>query len=253
MSDVQLFGFICGTVTVKKKAAIDDGVGYLTMPIPAYLVTHPKGNVLFDTGMHADLLDPGSVRLGPLAKYNKIAFEPGQHILAQLANLGLRPSDIKYVVNSHLHFDHAGGNGCFPDATMLVQRAEWEAAHDPDLVARNGFNPHDYDVGKVVCIEGRRDVHGDGAIEIFPTYGHTPGHQCLLVRTSDRRIVLSGDACYLRENVERCMVSRLSYNVGQARDALKQLAELQREGAELLIGHDAEQWTTLPRAPQAIA
>ncbi|HSW20029.1 MAG TPA: N-acyl homoserine lactonase family protein [Ramlibacter sp.] len=253
MSDIQLFGFICGTVTMKKKAAIDDGVGYITLPIPAYLVTHPKGNVLFDTGLHADLLSPESGRLGALARYNEIAFEPGQHILAQLAKLNLGPSDIAYVVNSHLHYDHAGGNSCFPNATMLVQRAEWEAAHDPELMVRNAFNPLDYDVGRIVCIEGRHDVHGDGAIEIFPSYGHTPGHQCLLVRTSDRRIVLSGDACYLTENVERCMVSRLSYNVGQARDALKYLADLQREGAELLIGHDPAQWSTLPRAPQAIA
>ena len=253
MSDVQLFGFICGTVTMKKRAAIDDATGFITMPIPAYLVTHPKGNVLFDTGLHADLLDPACERIGALAKYNKLAFEPEQHILAQLARLGLGPADIAYVVNSHLHYDHAGGNSCFPESTVLVQKTEWQAAHDPGLIVRNAFNPQDYNVGRVVCIEGRHDVHGDGTIEIFPSYGHTPGHQCLLVRASGRRIVLSGDTCYLMENVQRCAVSRLSYNVGQARDALRHLADLQRDGAELLIGHDAEQWSTLPRAPQAIA
>src|SRR5436190_16852250 len=118
MTRMQLLGFTCGTVTMKKRAAIDEGVGMVTMPITAYLITHPRGNVLFDTGPHADLLDPASKRLGDLSKYMTLSFQPEDHILARLASAGVQPDDIAVVVNSHLHYDHAGGNSSFPGATV---------------------------------------------------------------------------------------------------------------------------------------
>lgn len=256
MTKMQLFGFTCGTVTMKKRALIDDGEGLITLPITAYLITHPRGNVLFDTGPHAELLDPASARLGGMAKYMTVTFRPEDHIVERLGEVGLKPSDIAAIVNSHLHYDHAGGNAAFPEATVYVQRREWEAAHAADMVARNGYNPSDYEIpaaSHVVCVDGERDLYGDGTILLLPTYGHTPGHQCLLLRIGGRVIILSGDACYLGENVERCRASRLSFNVGDAQFSLERLAAMKRQGAELIIGHDPQQWSQLPHAPAAIA
>ena len=253
---MQLFGLHCGNVTMSKRAAIDDGAGRITLPITAYLITHPRGHVLFDTGLHADLLDPACGRLGDLSRYVTLAFRPEDHIVARLATLELTPSDIAVVVNSHLHYDHAGGNGAFAQARFFVQRREWEAANDPALTARNGYNPDDYrvaDASRVVCVDGELDLYGDGSITLLPTYGHTPGHQCLLVRIGWRVMLLSGDCCYLRENVERCKASRLSFDFGAAQSSLERLVQLQRQGVELIIGHDPEQWRDLPHAPAAIA
>lgn len=253
---MQLFGFQCGSVTMKKRAAIDDGVGMVTMPITAYLVTHPRGNVLFDSGPHADLFEPGSSRLGELSKYMTVTFRPEDHIAARLASVGMQPSDVAVIVNSHLHYDHAGGNAAFPHARVYVQRREWEAAHASELITRNAYNPSDYEVpdaANVVCVDGELDLYGDGTIMLMPSYGHTPGHQCLLLRMAGRVIILSGDACYLGENLERCKVSRLSFDVGEAQASLERLARFKRDGAELILGHDPHQWNQLPHAPAAIA
>lgn len=253
MNETHLFAFTCGTVSIKKRAAIDDGVGMLHMPIPAFLVTHPAGNVLFDTGLHRDLLDPASTRLGVLAKYMSVSFSPEEHILPRLAAVGLMPRDIAIIVNSHLHFDHVGGNDAFPEAKVVLQRSEWAAARDPALIPRLGYIPDDYARSNVVCVDGEQDLYGDGALTLIPTGGHTPGHQSLLVRIGERRILLVGDACYLCENLERRMVPRTSFNVAEALHALDHLTHLRRQGVEIIIGHDPQQWQLVPQAPAVIA
>jgi glyoxylase-like metal-dependent hydrolase (beta-lactamase superfamily II) len=253
---IKLFQLNCGSVRVKKRAAIDDGVGEVDLPIPAYLIMHPAGNVLFDTGPHADLIDPTSDRLGNLAKYMTLSFRQEDHILAQLQLIGLKHSDIKFVVNSHLHYDHAGGNSAFDDTTFVVQRTEWDAAHQPELIARNAYIASDYDMSnasRVLCIEGEHDLFGDGSIVLFPTFGHTPGHQSMRVAVGARVFVLVADVCYLKENLDRGMVSRLSFNIAQARTSLELIAALGRDGAEVLIGHDAAQSRALPHVPAPIA
>jgi hypothetical protein len=104
--------------------------------------------------------------------------------VSQLAPLGLRPDDLAYVANSHFHFDHCGGNECFPRATFLVQKREMEAAraaagsyagYTPS--ARDFDHPLDYRL-----IDGEHDVSDDGTVVLVPTFGHTPGHQSLRIR-----------------------------------------------------------------------
>lgn len=249
----KLYGFSTGSVTIKKKAVIDDGVGMVEMPIPAFLIVHPKGNVLFDTGLHSDLADPTSERLGNLSKYSTIKFSMEEHVVNRIATLGLKPEDISIIINSHLHFDHAGGNCDFPNATMIVQRAEMNAATDPDLIVRNAFNPDDYKSNlKRKLIDGEHDVFGDGVLLLKPTPGHTPGHQCLLVTIDDRRILLAADASYIAENLERQMVSRLSFDIEAAKRSLAKLAEWKAEGWEIMIGHDLDQWSRVPKIPTPI-
>ena len=253
---MQLFSFTCGAVTIKKRAAIDDGVGLVTLPITAYLVTHPRGNLLFDTGPHAELAAPGSSRLGDLSRYMTLEFRPDDHILPRLATVGLGARDISLIVNSHLHYDHAGGNEAFPDARICVQRREWEAAHEPELIKRNAYNPADYavaDEARVWCVDGEHDLHGDGSVVLLPTPGHTSGHQSLRLSIGGRTIILCGDVCYLLENLERRMVSRLSFDVAEAQASLLHLRRLRDAGAEVIVGHDAEQWRGIPQAPLPIA
>jgi glyoxylase-like metal-dependent hydrolase (beta-lactamase superfamily II) len=92
-----------------------------TVPVMSFLVDHPRGRLLFDTGVHCQaLLDPIG-RLGE-ERSRRLAVKSGEgdDVVPQLARLGLTPADVRYVANSHLHFDHCGGNEFFPRATFLV-------------------------------------------------------------------------------------------------------------------------------------
>ena len=249
-----LYAFTCGEVTIKKKAAIDDGEGYVRLPVPAYLFVHPDGNVLFDTGLHAELEDPDSERLGALAKYSKVGLAGSQHILSHLGRLGLSAGDIRFVVNSHLHYDHCGGNSCFPNATLVVNLKEWEAAHDPRLLARAGYNPIDYDLGTpMLAVDGEYDLFADGSFVLFPTPGHTPGHQSVRVSIGRSRIVLAADVCYLKENYDRKTVSRLSFDREDAMRSLLLLHDLERQGWDVPIPHDERVWSGIPQSPTPLA
>src|SRR5262249_20381800 len=89
-----------------------------TVPVPSFLVDHPRGRLLFDTGVHCQArLDPVG-RLGAeRVKRLTVKSKEGDDVVPQLARLDLTPADVRYVANSHLHFDHCGGNEFFPHAT----------------------------------------------------------------------------------------------------------------------------------------
>jgi N-acyl homoserine lactone hydrolase len=174
------------------------GEGRAELPIPAYLIEHPKGRALFDTGMHPDCQRDPAARVGPrITGLFSFHYRPGEEISARLAAFDRDPARIDFIVNSHFHFDHVGGNAFIPNATMVVQRREWEAALDPDTAARHGYNRADFDLGHdVVQVDGEHDLFGDGSVVCLPTHGHTPGHQSLKVRLDSGDVVLAADACY---------------------------------------------------------
>ncbi len=74
-------------------------------------------------------------------------FHAGQEIAARLTALDVDPARIRYLIVSHLHFDHVGGNAQIPNASLVVQDAEWDAGRDDDLIRSNGYDPRDYDLG----------------------------------------------------------------------------------------------------------
>jgi glyoxylase-like metal-dependent hydrolase (beta-lactamase superfamily II) len=157
-------------------------------------------------------------------------------------------------VTSHLHFDHVGGNASLPNARVVVQRREWEAGRDPDLVRRNYYDPRDYDLGQdLLLLDGEHDLFGDGSVVCVPTYGHTPGHQSLRLRTGSGELVLTADACYLRRTLERLQLPGTVFDRDAMLASLQRLRALESAGARLLFGHDAEQWQSLPRAPEPVA
>jgi len=160
-----------------------------TVPVTSFLVDHPRGRLLFDTGVHCQArLDP-LARLGPeRIKRLAVKSRAGDDVVPQLERLGLKPDDVRYVANSHLHFDHCGGNEFFPRATFLVQRPELEAARRPGFVPSYSPSPIDFDHPlDYRMLDGEHDVFGDGSVVLLPTYGHTPGHQSLLIRDGASR------------------------------------------------------------------
>jgi glyoxylase-like metal-dependent hydrolase (beta-lactamase superfamily II) len=100
-------------------------------------------------------------------------------------------------------------------------------------------------------VDGEHDVFGDGTVVLIPTYGHTPGHQSLLVRPSrDSHIVFTADACYTRENMDRDVLPTVLWDEAEMSHSLRRLRELRdKQGARTVYGHDPEQWSTLPHAP----
>ena len=179
-----LFAFTCGRLEGELGHLMEGGEGRIGLPIPSYLIEHPKGTVLFDTGMHPDCQHDPAGRVGARhASCSRSTIGRARRSAPGSTAIGRDPARIDLVVNSHFHFDHVGGNALIPNATMVVQRREWDAGMDPDIAARRGFNPRDFDLGhKLRLVDGEHDVFGDGSVVCLPTHGHTPGHQSLKVR-----------------------------------------------------------------------
>ena len=163
--------------------------------------------------------------------------------------ISCEPAKIDLLINSHFHFDHVGGNGLVPNATMLVQRSEWEAAMERDIAVPHGFNRRDFDLGhKHLLIEGEHDVLGDGTVVCLPTHGHTPGHQSLRIRRDSGGIVLAADACYFCRTLRERRLPRVVYDREAMVASLDRLAALEAGGARIFFGHDPEFWQTVPQA-----
>jgi glyoxylase-like metal-dependent hydrolase (beta-lactamase superfamily II) len=224
--------------------------GQLRVPVPAFLVEHPKGRVVFDSGVHPDTVRDPSGRLGDLARFFAVELGADDGVVPRLGALGLDPARVDRVVVSHLHFDHAGGLAALPNARLVVQRREWEAGRDADLRARNAYDARDFDLGHALeLVDGEHDLFGDGRVVCLPTHGHTPGHQSLRVRREEGDVVLTADACYLRETLDRLHLPFQVHDREASLAALHRLRAMEAAGARLIFGHDPVQWTALPAAP----
>jgi N-acyl homoserine lactone hydrolase len=250
---VRLFALTCGWLTGPTGNFLAGEKGRLRVPVPAYLIEHPRGLALFDTGLHpAAATDPAG-RLGAAASFFQVHFMPGEDVAGRLAALGMDAGRVHFLVNSHLHFDHTGGNACVPNAEIVVQRAEWEAGHDADAIRANYYDPKDYDTGHAVrTVSGEHDLFGDGRVVCLPTFGHTPGHQSLRVRLDGGEVVLTGDACYLRRTLEELHLPAIMHDRDAMLASLHRLRALRAAGARIFFGHDPEFWAAVPQAPEAI-
>jgi glyoxylase-like metal-dependent hydrolase (beta-lactamase superfamily II) len=254
---LRLYALTCGWMTLPLGALLEGEAGELRIPVPCYLIEHPRrGRALFDAGLSTVCQSSAHTAeyLGRFASLLRIEFAAGEDVARRLEKLDVGASGIDYLINSHLHFDHAGGNALIPDARLVVQRREWQAAHEPDLIESVGYKPVDYDLGQdVLQIDGEHDLFGDGSAVLFPTYGHTPGHQSLRVRLAGGEVVLAGDACYLRRSLAELHLPMGAHDRAAMRESLLRLRELQASGARIFYGHDPEFWRGVPQAPREIA
>ena len=244
---MKLYAMTCGWLIGPMGNFLAGAEGQIRVPVPSFLIDHPNGPVLFDTGMHPQTQTDAQGRLGGITRIFTVEFAAGEEVSARLAALDIDAARVRYLITSHLHFDHTGGNAQIPNARLIVQRREWEAGHDADQIKKQFYNPRDYQLGHdVLTVDGEHDVFGDGRVVCFPTYGHTPGHQSLRVRLSGGDAVLTADACYFRRTLEEMNLPPIVHDAEQMRESLRRLGALQKSGARLFFGHDPELWATLP-------
>src|SRR5215471_18321140 len=209
----------------------------VTTPVICFLIAHPRGHVVVDTGVHRGALTDPVGRMGERrASLFRLRSAPTDEVMSQLALLGIAPDDVRYVVNSHLHFDHCGGNEFFPHSTFLVQRAEMEAARAVLAGTAMRYNPSAIDFDHPLdyqMVDGEHDLFGDGKVADF---------------------VLTADACYTRENMDRHVLPNVLWDPAEMSRSLEVLRQLRdRQGATVIYGHDTAQWDGLRRAPAALA
>jgi glyoxylase-like metal-dependent hydrolase (beta-lactamase superfamily II) len=250
---IRLFAMTCGWLTGPTAGFLAGEEGHLRVPVPVFVVEHPRGTVVFDSGMHPDAGADPAARLGLAARVFQVELAPGEDVAGRLAGLGIDAASVRHLVTSHLHFDHTGGNARLPNARVVVQRREWDAGHDADAVRTNFYDPRDYDTGHdVLVVDGEHDVFGDGSVVCLPTHGHTPGHQSLRVRLVAGDVVLAADACYLRRTLERLHLPSIVHDRDAMLASLARLRALRAAGVRVFYGHDPEFWASVPQAPAPI-
>jgi len=208
-----------------------------------YLVKHAKGWFLWDTGI-ADAVAAMPNGLTP-ADPKAVTWRRPKTLAAQLEQLGLKPDDVKMMAVSHTHPDHTGNVELFPQATLYVQKAEydWPGANNEPR-----FKPSH----PVELLAGDKDVFGDGSVTILSTPGHTPGHQSLLVKLpKSGAVVLSGDAVHFKDNWDNRRVPSMNANKDQSAASMQKIADtLSKEKAQLWINHDKVQRDSQKMSPE---
>ncbi len=238
----RLYVFDCGYIflddeTLAILSLAPEEVATRDMAVPCYLVEHPRGTLVWDTGLP----------FGPDAETT---------LESQLAELGYSFGDITYVAMSHMHGDHAGNANAFRDSIWLAREAERDYAFSGATEGVGWGTPEIYSAledSETIVIEGDddHDVFGDGRVVIVSTPGHTPGHQVLLVDLAETGpIVLSGDLYHTAPSYELRRVPTFNVDAAQTRASFEKLdALLERTGAELWIEHDHAHHESLRKSP----
>jgi N-acyl homoserine lactone hydrolase len=215
----------------------------VTIPLLMFLIEHPKGLVVFDTGIDTD------------AEQEPFVEVTSEHrIDRQTRRLGHDPRDVRYVILSHLHLDHVGGMPLFPEATFIVRRQELRAAWWPDAYERG------YDFDSLMRTRHLKylqpgdddvfDVFDDGSLICIDTKGHTEGHQSLVVdMPKSGKIVLVGDAAQVAENLDDAVPPGLCWNSQLAVQSIQRLQHMQAQGALVILSHELSALATLKLVP----
>lgn len=223
---------------------------------PFYLVEHPEGLVVVDTGVSHDLLDDpasygrfGAPFMEDFLPY--IDWDESMHPRSHLADVGYEPGDVDYVVMSHLHSDHAGQIDLFDGAEFVVQEEELRYAWWPDAIQEIFYLDGDFGVLRsgefdVTVVEGSYDVFGDGSVVTVPTPGHTPGHQSVTVELGGETVVLGADVAHRKAGFEGEIMASFNWSLEESLSSVRKVKALAREeDAEVRLVHDREDFEAL--------
>ncbi len=264
MSDTKVYLLDGGTLVIDGFHAFwNRGPGgELRFPTYSVLIEHADGRYIFDTGYDYDHVQ----RVLPFEKPLQTA---EQTIPGQLAKLGLKPGDIDYVINSHYHFDHCGGNKHLTEACTLCHAKELEACGCPQPFEGLGYS--DMTFAPEIAKERGMELPPDPALDIytprfetltgdqeiakglwlFETPGHTAGHYSLMVELGGRKPMLfTADACYSQKNMDMMCISSFHLDPVASVQSLQRLKDLaEKYDADLFYSHDPESYPDYILAP----
>lgn len=262
---MRLYAFSSGALTVPK-SFLQGGAPSTAIQVPVgfFVVRHPKGNVLFDTGNNDRIITDPSYWGAFIQGLNPVR-TPDVAIDTQLQKIGLRPDDIKYVVVGHMHLDHGGNVGKFTKSTLVVQKDEMKNAFWPEPGTSGPYIPGDFmmlrnDPGaplanrySMIQLNGDLDLFNDQSVVVKRWVGHTPGSQMMIVRLPKTgTVILTSDNVYFAENVTKNLLPDISlaYDPSGIMNAYQWIREMQaRENAQFFTGHDPDAWKAMKKAP----
>lgn len=249
---LTLHVFECGNIEVRDISIFSPGVDegktkHLTDS--CYLITHPNGTMIWDTGLMDAIGEKGVEAFD-----GKIKLSVTQPLIDQLSDINIDPKDIDYLGISHFHGDHTGNANLFNHAALLIQQTEYEVAFGEDP-AKFGFNPSSYaqvDRNKIITLNGDHDVFGDGSVIIKTAPGHTPGHQVLFVNLEESGpIILSGDLYHFTKNREHRRVPSFNFDKDQTLLTMEEIERFVKvKDAQFWIQHDKEQNQGIKHSPE---
>ena len=236
---------------------------WLDAPVVAFLVEHPgAGMALIDTGLHPSVAIDPKKNMGLFGglSFRNLEMKSEQAVAAQLRARGIDPTDVKNVVMTHLHVDHASAMSEFPGATFLFSSAEWKAATSQGelhgYVTRQFDHAFDY---RTLDFDGPQadsystfgrsfDLFGDGSVRLVFTPGHTLGHLSLVLRQKGSEVLVAGDAIYLERSLREKALPYKMEDEHLFKRSLREIELYAREApdARIIPGHDMEAWRKLP-------
>lgn len=221
-----------------------------TMSVPCFLVAHPRGTLVYDTGLSDKLVGrpPYLTRRG--ASTSQVVLRT---LSSQMAEVGYRADQIAYLALSHMRFDHVGNANDFagPATTWLVQKVERDAMFSGGVPPQS-VNP-DYALLKTArtqLLTGDHAVFGDGSVIIVSTPGHTVGHQVLFVKLPKTGpVVLTGDLYHYPGERTLGRMPEREKTAGTPESRARVEGLVKASGAQLWIGHDLVGFAALKKSP----
>ncbi len=248
---LSLHIFECGEIEVRDVSLFSPGVDVgqkRQMVDSCYLIQHPKGSLIWDTGLN-DAIGKAGIEKWKGAFFMNVP----KSLSSQLDEIGVKATDIDYLGISHFHSDHVGNANLFNNASLIIQKEEFEAAFGKEP-EKFGFDKTLYEkvnTEKVMVINGDKDVFGDGSVIVKRAIGHTPGHQVLFVNLEETGpVLLSGDLYHFTKNRTHKRVPSFNFDKEKTLESMEEIEKfVSKSGAQLWIQHDKEQNKTLKHSP----
>jgi N-acyl homoserine lactone hydrolase len=239
---LRLYVLNCGIITppnVDNYGLKVNEVADTRMITPCFLIAHPRGTLMWDTGEIPD----GAFKDG-ISPQKLRNFTVDRPLLPQLAAIGYTPADINYLALSHYHCDHVANASQFAKSTWIVQKGDRDAILAPRPEGSRVPDPMFFEGlanAKTIVLNGEdHDVFGDGTVVIKSAPGHTPGHQALFLKLATTgNVLLSGDLYHYPEEITYKKVPNFDTDGAQTAKSREKIEDFVKQNhAQLWIQHD---------------